>query len=56
MRPGQFILPTGIAIDNEDRIYVVEQGFDANPARLQVFQYLSQPDVASAAMREPERR
>ncbi len=56
VRPGQFLLPTGITIDEEDRIYVVEQGFEKHPGRLQVFQYLSQPDVAAAAVRDPGRR
>ncbi len=34
--PGEFWLPAGIDVDEEDRVYVV----DSYNARLQVFQYL----------------
>ena len=36
--PGQFLLPAGIFIDHEDRIYVTEQRLGGG--RLQIFQYL----------------
>jgi len=38
--PGQFHLPAGLYIDEEDRIYVVDQ-FNR---RVQVFQYLKYPE------------
>ena len=36
--PGKFALPAGLAIDAQDRIYVVDQ----MPANLQIFQYLGE--------------
>lgn len=39
--PGEFLLPTGIFIDQHDRIYVTEHRM--NLGRLQIFQYLGEP-------------
>ena len=42
--PGQFILPTGIAVDKQNRVYVSEQFFDG---RVQEFQYITDADAAA---------
>jgi hypothetical protein len=34
--PGEFLLPAGLFIDGQDRIYVADQG----NSRVQVFEYL----------------
>jgi hypothetical protein len=36
--PGEFLLPAGITIDDQDRIYVVNQV----PGSVQIFQYLGE--------------
>jgi hypothetical protein len=48
--PGEFLLPAGLYVDNNDRIYVADQG----NSRVQVFQYLraeatgTPPDVSGS--------
>ncbi|MEQ1729621.1 MAG: 6-bladed beta-propeller, partial [Vicinamibacterales bacterium] len=34
--PGEFFLPAGMSVDEQDRLYVADQG----NSRVQVFQYL----------------
>ena len=35
--PGEFVLPAGMSVDEQDRLYVADQG----NSRVQVFQYLN---------------
>jgi hypothetical protein len=49
IQPGQFSVPAGIAVDNDDRIYVVDQ----LNARVQVFQYLGEKWNARQAAAPP---
>jgi len=43
---GQFLLPTGMFIDSRDRLYVTEQR--VNGGRLQIFQYLADPEIGAS--------
>jgi hypothetical protein len=42
--PGQFVLPTGIAIDKKNRVIVSEQF----RGRIQIFQYVTDAEAAVA--------
>jgi len=48
--PGQFTLIAGIGIDSQDRIYTTEQ----EGGRVQIFQYLRQPDSVARKEVNPE--
>jgi len=39
--PGQFVLPTGVAIDNHNRVMVTEQF----KGRLQIFRYITDAEA-----------
>ena len=41
--PGQFVLPTGVAIDNQNRVMVTEQF----KGRLQIFRYVTDAEAAT---------